>query len=141
MFSQASLIKDCDRFDMTHAPPDLLRIARAYQAANEIRVGDGYVELAVPMADFRVMRVLLRLCTDRSVVVLSADAKYFSCLKTDAFQDDRSRAILTEGSVDWLDCNPRLELRVDTTTAGFTRVIEETLEALRKHWTVPVGRA
>lgn len=141
MFTQASLVKSCDRFDMTHAPPDLLRVARSYEACNEIKVGDGFVELSVPKPDFRVMKVLLRLSTNRDAIMMTVDARYFSCLKTGLFQTEREAEILTAGSVDWLAPNPRLELQVDVTTPGCSRAAEETLEAMRHHWSVPMRMA
>lgn len=139
MFTQASFVKDSDRFDMTHAPPDLLRVARSYQACNDVRVGDGYVELSVPMPDVRAMKVMLRLNTQRDVILLSVDARYFSCLKTSQFHGEREAELLTGGSVDWTAPTPRLELQVDMTTPGFSRAVEEALDAMRTHWSVPIG--
>jgi hypothetical protein len=143
MFTQVIGVKDCDKYDMSHAPSILMQIAQAYKKCRapgcDIRTGDGFVELKIPLrTDFRILSVLTRISKDGRTVWLSTDAKYFKlCLTTDKFDTELSRFVIKGGSVDWLDAVPRLELCINRAS---DELIKDALDALRANWTAPVGQ-
>jgi hypothetical protein len=138
MFVQASLIQ---KYDTSPVPRELLRIVRSYGTQNssgvEFKVGEGVVNMSIPVGEMCSMGVCVRLTHDRKQVSLMTKAKNFTCLTTDLFATDTGRSVLSRATIHWDAPVPSIELTLDLSRPD---LIQEALQALRDNWSIPVGR-
>jgi hypothetical protein len=137
MFTQASLVQ---KYDTSPVPCELLRIVRAYGTQNssgvEFKVGEGVVNMSIPVGGMNAMGVCVRLTHDRKRVSLMTKARFFTCLTTDQFATDTGRSVLSGATIHWDAPVPSIELTLDLSRPD---LIQEALQALRENWSIPVG--